>query len=208
MGEITLPRKNTNEPKLTLERILHEAYGLFASEGYEGTTLSTLSKRLGVSKPALYYYFDSKEALFEALYQAVASSIKADLDQQLVLAQDAFKQHATKACFIEIIHQLGRNDFDGLQADPKLAKVLRQFDLLSLRQQSIQLIASELEQHTKTIHHHIFQLATDAGLYTKVEAGYLQAIISALINGFNYALIFENREINDGAWDMALARIL
>lgn len=208
MGERTLPRKKTDEPKLTLERILQVAYGLFASEGYEGTTLSALARLLSVSKPALYYYFDSKEALFEALYQTVAAGIKADLDQQLTLAQAAFKQHATKACFKDLIDKLGRNDFDGLQADPKLAKVLRQFDLLSLRQQSIQAIAAELEQHTNAVHQQIFQLAIDAELYTHEEAGQIQAIISALINGFNYALIFENREIDDGAWALALSRLL
>lgn len=203
-----MPRKKADEPKLTLERILETAYELFAKEGYEGTTLNALSKLLGVSKPALYYYFDSKESLFEALYQSTVNVIKADLGQVLKQAQADFMQSRTRESFKKIIYTLGINDFEGLASDPSLAKVLRQFDLLSLRQPSIHLIANELENFTREIHTALFDLALDAELYSESEITYLKATIYALINGFNYELIFENRQIDPKAWQFALDRIL
>jgi AcrR family transcriptional regulator len=43
------------------------ALGLFASQGIEGTGLRGIAERIGVSQPALYHYFASKEALVDAV---------------------------------------------------------------------------------------------------------------------------------------------
>ncbi len=47
--------------------ILRVALGLFASKGTEGTGLREIAERIGVSQPALYHYFPSKEALVDAV---------------------------------------------------------------------------------------------------------------------------------------------
>lgn len=47
--------------------ILKVALGLFASKGIEGTGLREIAERIGVSQPALYHYFPSKEALVDAV---------------------------------------------------------------------------------------------------------------------------------------------
>lgn len=41
--------------------------GLFASKGIEGTGLREIADRIGVSQPALYHYFPSKNALVDAV---------------------------------------------------------------------------------------------------------------------------------------------
>lgn len=51
----------------TRERILEVALDLFASDGYEKVSLREIAERVGVTKPALYYYFPNKEQLFLAL---------------------------------------------------------------------------------------------------------------------------------------------
>jgi AcrR family transcriptional regulator len=43
------------------------ALDLFFARGFEGTTLEAVAEVLGYTKPALYYYFDSKEALFRSI---------------------------------------------------------------------------------------------------------------------------------------------
>lgn len=45
-------------------RILREATRLFADRGYGTTTVREVVEAAGVTKPTLYYYFRSKEALF------------------------------------------------------------------------------------------------------------------------------------------------
>lgn len=51
----------------TREAILNAALQLFAGKGYFGTSLRDIATAVGVRESALYNYFPSKEALFEAL---------------------------------------------------------------------------------------------------------------------------------------------
>ena len=48
----------------TREKMLEVAETLFARMGYEGAHLERIASEVGVRKTALYYYFDSKEALY------------------------------------------------------------------------------------------------------------------------------------------------
>jgi AcrR family transcriptional regulator len=53
----------------TRDRILDVARELFTDQGYEGTSLRQIADRLGFTKAALYYHFQSKDQLLEALLQ-------------------------------------------------------------------------------------------------------------------------------------------
>jgi AcrR family transcriptional regulator len=55
----------------TRERILEVALDLFASDGYEKVSLREIAERVGVTKPALYYYFANKEELFLTLVEPI-----------------------------------------------------------------------------------------------------------------------------------------
>jgi len=64
----TLPRKE-RERLSKRQEILEAARKVFAEKGYEKATLDEIAERAEFSKAALYYYFDSKESLFLALFQ-------------------------------------------------------------------------------------------------------------------------------------------
>lgn len=51
--------------------VLEQAARLFAQKGFAGTSLQDVAEAVGLSRPALYYYFKSKNALLEALIQDV-----------------------------------------------------------------------------------------------------------------------------------------
>ena len=51
------------------ERLLETAISLFAQKGYAGTTVREIAQQAGVSKPVLYYYFESKEGLFLSILE-------------------------------------------------------------------------------------------------------------------------------------------
>ncbi|MEM9191699.1 MAG: helix-turn-helix domain-containing protein [Myxococcota bacterium] len=48
-------------------QILETAFETFLSYGFRRTSLEQIAEQVGVSRPALYRYFDSKENLFRAL---------------------------------------------------------------------------------------------------------------------------------------------
>ena len=56
------------------ERILVEATRLFTENGYAGTRMSDIAAAIGVTKPIVYRYFDSKQVLFEALVRRVLAA--------------------------------------------------------------------------------------------------------------------------------------
>ncbi|MBN9670864.1 TetR/AcrR family transcriptional regulator [Roseibium aggregatum] len=50
-------------------QILDGARTVFRAKGFDGASMEVIAKEAGVSKGTLYVYFNSKEALFEALIQ-------------------------------------------------------------------------------------------------------------------------------------------
>jgi AcrR family transcriptional regulator len=59
------PRRRRKEARP--QELTQAALALFVSKGYAATRLEDIARLAGVSKGALYLYFDSKEALFEAV---------------------------------------------------------------------------------------------------------------------------------------------
>jgi AcrR family transcriptional regulator len=55
-------------PADTRERVLDVALDLFIDQGFDGTSLREIAERLGVTKAALYYYFESKDDILMALH--------------------------------------------------------------------------------------------------------------------------------------------
>ncbi len=49
------------------QQILEGARIVFLSAGFDGASMGEIARAAGVSKGTLYVYFESKEALFEAL---------------------------------------------------------------------------------------------------------------------------------------------
>ena len=68
----------------TRNKILEVAEHEFAQAGFAGAHLQKIAGQVGVQKTALYYYFPSKAAL----YEAVLSRILEDLDHTLSRALD------------------------------------------------------------------------------------------------------------------------
>jgi AcrR family transcriptional regulator len=59
----------------TRERLVAVATRLFAELGYEETSIEQALQESGVSRGALYHHFGSKEALFEAVLEAIEEDI-------------------------------------------------------------------------------------------------------------------------------------
>lgn len=51
----------------TRDQILKVALTLFADKGYDATSMREIAQEVAISKPALYYHFDSKEEILRTL---------------------------------------------------------------------------------------------------------------------------------------------
>ena len=71
--------KPTSDPR---QRLLDAGLKLFANRGYAGTAVQDITEEAKVTKPTLYYYFENKEGLFQALVDQA-------MDERLRLMQRA-----------------------------------------------------------------------------------------------------------------------
>jgi AcrR family transcriptional regulator len=69
--------KNVVRGEATRARLIEIGTRLFASRGYEGTSIEAVLQEADVSRGSLYHHFASKEALFEAVLVDVGERVGA-----------------------------------------------------------------------------------------------------------------------------------
>jgi AcrR family transcriptional regulator len=62
--------------EITRHRVIEAAIEAFGTEGYERTTTRALVERAGTNLVAIHYHFGSKEAVYRAAAEHIASSIR------------------------------------------------------------------------------------------------------------------------------------
>jgi AcrR family transcriptional regulator len=67
--------KNVERGQATREQLIAVATQLFASRGYEGTSIEAVQQGAGVSRGSLYHHFASKDALFEAVLEEIEARV-------------------------------------------------------------------------------------------------------------------------------------
>jgi AcrR family transcriptional regulator len=67
-GVVPLDRRQRRRLE-TIEQVLDVAVEVMAEQGVAGLTLGEVARRMGIRPPSLYVYFDSKHALYDALFE-------------------------------------------------------------------------------------------------------------------------------------------
>lgn len=65
------------------EKVLEAAMQLFWEKGYEATSLSDLTARMGIQRPSIYSTFGDKKELFEAALRRYTTSRAANIRARL-----------------------------------------------------------------------------------------------------------------------------
>ena len=65
----------------TRRRILAAALELFSTRGYAGTSMRDIAETMGMTKAALYYHFESKEQILEAVTEPIRVEMDRFLDE-------------------------------------------------------------------------------------------------------------------------------
>jgi AcrR family transcriptional regulator len=78
MAEPREDRPAGDAPEQTRERIVDVATKLFYRNGYRGTSMSAIAAEVGISAPALYWHFKSKQEIcFTAVYEELGHFVYA-----------------------------------------------------------------------------------------------------------------------------------
>jgi AcrR family transcriptional regulator len=85
---------------IVTKEVLEQAAQLFARKGFANTSLQDVADAIGLSRPALYYYFPSKNALLEALVEDVtvaAVTMLADIRNNTALGPEERLRRAVES---------------------------------------------------------------------------------------------------------------
>ncbi len=102
------------KPRPVRQAIRDVAIELFSEKGYAATTTREICRRAGITKPVLYYYFGSKELLFQELILDTCNESR----KQLVLASSRGRTAPEK--LVEVLAA----DFEDTRRNPSLARML------------------------------------------------------------------------------------
>ncbi len=90
------PARRKRMPRAERERQMIEvAETVFAERGYAAASMDEIAERVGVSKPMLYEYFQSKEGLLLACIQAARAELREATEKSVLgttTAEDALHQ--------------------------------------------------------------------------------------------------------------------
>ena len=86
-----MPRKTKVEAEKTRARILASALSVFVKKGYEHTTFTDIAARLKMTKGAVYWHFETKEALLVALVKEMLEKFQRRLEEFLPKGELTFK---------------------------------------------------------------------------------------------------------------------
>lgn len=88
--------------------ILDAALTVFGESGYEAGTMREIAKRVGVSEPALYRHYDSKEAILAEIVELAGDRIA----RQLTTIIDSFSADQVASQLRALIETRGELSFD------------------------------------------------------------------------------------------------
>ncbi|BFH65641.1 TetR/AcrR family transcriptional regulator [Paenibacillus azoreducens] len=166
--------------KMTYEVILETSYRLFAEHGFEKTSMSMIAKELGISKPALYYHFASKEALIDVLFEEICRGI----DFSRFFDKRQYTKGNFEQRFIEDgLNMIGHQDQNYLQ-------IMNQYHALGYREPKyMRMLIEILEGYTKGFAE-LLQHGVDLGVLPEqdvmVRAEMLTMIMDGMDNFMSY----------------------
>lgn len=83
------------------DRVLDAAVDLFATQGYDGTSVTQVIERAGVTKGGFYHHFPSKDALLYEIYGALISAQLERMDA--ILARRLPPAETLRALILDLV---------------------------------------------------------------------------------------------------------
>jgi len=154
-------------------QILGAARALFVEHGFLAARVEDVAKRAGLSKGAVYFYFPSKKAIFEALAEQEYSRTITFL-----LQAEAAPIPASQKLFIMARQYL--DYFSGLQDPPRFFLLMTE---MAIRDEAVRDRVQAIHERYVQGLAAIISQGSDEGIFRPVDAESLSTLLKALIDG-------------------------
>lgn len=142
-------RKTQEERSVaTTSLLIRSARDLFARQGFAETSTDELLKAAGVTRGALYHHFDSKAALFRAVFEGEEAALTERLVKVAQSQPDALSglragcQAFLEACLDPTVQRIVLRDARAVLSLDELREIESRYTLAALRNGLVQAIAS------------------------------------------------------------------
>ncbi|KAA0792785.1 TetR/AcrR family transcriptional regulator [Bacillus sp. BPN334] len=122
----------------TSQNIVEASFKLMAEHGIEKMSLSMIAKEVGISKPAIYYHFSSKEALVDFLFEEIFSGYH--------FVSYFIKEQYTKENFAEKLIADGLHMLSEYEGQEGILRVINEFIVTALRNEKYQKRLFEIQE--------------------------------------------------------------
>lgn len=96
----------TERGRRTLRALLNAAAEEFGEKGFHDAAISQITARAGVATGSFYVYFDSKEAIFQALVRDLSGQVKDFVAPRIAAAPDQIAaEQAGQLAYLEFVRQ-------------------------------------------------------------------------------------------------------
>jgi AcrR family transcriptional regulator len=117
VSDFSMPRIVTTYREEAKKKVLEAALEVFKEKGYFKSTMDDIASNLGISKGAIYQYFDSKAQLLATLYMSGPENLRSLISSNsgknpAVVAKEVFSRMGTKAnanLFADFLGEASRN---------------------------------------------------------------------------------------------------
>ncbi|WHY30226.1 TetR/AcrR family transcriptional regulator [Bacillus wiedmannii] len=166
----------------TSQNIVEASFKLMAEHGIEKMSLSMIAKEVGISKPAIYYHFSSKEALVDFLFEEIFSGY------HFVSYFD--KEQYTKENFEEKLIADGLHMLSEYEGQEGILRVINEFIVTASRNEKYQKRLFEIQEDFLNGFHDLLKKGVELGVVSE-QATEENAHTLALVidNMSNYMLM-------------------
>lgn len=182
----------------TIEKILMKAYVVLAEQGYEKASMSHIAKEVGISKPALYHYFKSKEDLFATLYDVILKEV----------SEVKPKKYKTKDQLRNLLIDKGNEDIQYQLDNPHFAQIIKQFSLIGLRNELIESKNIQFESIIRINFEKIFDVSIERNLYTPDEVVLIIDLLLLIDKSISEEIIRKTGKDYKYLWNESVYRIV
>jgi TetR/AcrR family acrAB operon transcriptional repressor len=101
-------RKTKEEAAITRKQLLEAALTVFGRKGYSAATLEEIASEAGLTRGAIYWHFDGKEALYKALVIEKSAGINQLAEE--ILAGDGTPREILQSLLLGLFRYVEEND--------------------------------------------------------------------------------------------------
>lgn len=123
------------------QEIIETALGLINEKGIQGLTIKNLSKRLGITEPAIYRHFENKIQILMAMLDLLKNNTKEIFDKELVSDLTA----------VQKVEQLFEKHFKSFTEMPSLSSVVFSEEIFRNEKMLISKISEVIDYTNQTL---------------------------------------------------------